>query len=80
MNSYDSPLMDTPKISTLVVDDSADLAEMLAILISGEPDMACVGTLGNADELLQSVEKRQPNVVLLDLTMPGRTIRTSALS
>lgn len=59
-------------ISVLVVDDNADLASMLVNLINGEPDMVCTGALGSADKLLDTIVEIKPDVVLLDLTMPGR--------
>ncbi len=62
----------TEQIGVLVVDDNQDLAEMFAALINGEPDMACTGTLGSADALLETIRDRRPDVVLLDLTMPGK--------
>jgi two-component system, NarL family, response regulator DesR len=62
----------TAKISVLVVDDSDDLASMLILLIGDEPDMTCIGRLPSADALLDTVAQKKPDVVLLDLTMPGR--------
>ena len=64
--------MSERQITVLVVDDNADLASMLVRLIGGEPDMACVGELPCADSLIEMVELRKPNIVLIDLTMPGR--------
>ena len=62
----------TRPIAVLVVDDNRDLASMLQIVIAGEPDMVCVGSLASADTLLETIAKTSPDVVLLDLTMPGR--------
>jgi DNA-binding NarL/FixJ family response regulator len=59
-------------ISVLVVDDSDDLASLLALLIDAEPDMACAGRLARADTLPDVAVCKKPDVVLLDLTMPGR--------
>lgn len=61
-----------PVIKILVVDDSADLAAMWRITVDAEPDMQCVGLLESADHLASSVEALRPDVVLLDLTMPGK--------
>lgn len=64
--------MNAPQISILVVDDNEDMTSMLARIIDGEPDMACVGTLACADELVETIARVAPSVALLDLTMPGR--------
>ncbi|MGH7244762.1 MAG: response regulator [Phycisphaerales bacterium] len=60
------------KTTVLVVEDNDDLALMLQMLISSEDDMTCVGKLANANAVLETVEAQHPNVVLMDLGMPGR--------
>ncbi|HYF13437.1 MAG TPA: response regulator transcription factor [Phycisphaerales bacterium] len=58
-------------IRVLCVDDNTDLAEVVCAAIGAEPDMESVGTLHSANDLRREVESRQPDVVLIDLTMPG---------
>lgn len=58
-------------IRVLVVDDIADIAEMIAQCIDREPDMASVGTLPSADGLARHIATMTPDVVLLDMSMPG---------
>lgn len=65
--------MSDATIEVLIVDDSDDLAQVLEFLIDGEADMRCAGRLCNADGLIESVGDVRPRVVLLDLTMPGRS-------
>jgi len=55
----------------LCVDDSADVADMLARLVRSEPDLESVGTLGSAEGLVDEVIRLRAEVVVLDLTMPG---------
>ena len=55
----------------LCVDDSADIAKMLALLVRREPDMESVGTLGSAEGIVDEVIRLGVEVVVLDLTMPG---------
>jgi DNA-binding NarL/FixJ family response regulator len=42
------------------------------VLIEGESDMIPVGKLASADLLLESLADKRPDVVVMDLTMPGR--------
>lgn len=62
---------DPAKTRVLLVDDSDDLSTVLAILINDEADLTCVGRLPRADELFEQVERLKPDVILMDLTMPG---------
>jgi DNA-binding NarL/FixJ family response regulator len=56
----------------LVVDDAADHARLCVILLGAEHDMEVVGTLNSADQLVETAQRLAPDVVLLDLRMPGR--------
>lgn len=58
-------------IRVLCVDDSRDITEQLALCIAHEPDMESVGSLRSANNLRAELEKLRPDVVLLDLSMPG---------
>jgi DNA-binding NarL/FixJ family response regulator len=60
------------KIRVLLVDDHEDISAVLARCISAEPDMESAGTLNRADELATEVARSRADVVLLDMTMPGR--------
>src|SRR5438552_2900001 len=62
----------TPRIRVLCVDDSQDLCTMFAAFIDSEPDLENVGILNSADGLPEAIKHHRPDVVLLDLTMPGR--------
>ena len=58
-------------IRLLVADDHAVLRAGLRMLFDVQRDMAVVGEAGNGVELLQHARELQPDVVLMDLTMPG---------
>lgn len=58
-------------IRVLCVDDSNALTKALGQLIRTQPDLEDAGALPNADGLLAEVEQRKPDIVLMDLTMPG---------
>ncbi|HEX3246403.1 MAG TPA: response regulator transcription factor [Chloroflexota bacterium] len=58
-------------IRTLVVDDHPVVREGLVATLSDEADLEVVGSAASAEEALQLVESLQPDVVLLDLELPG---------
>jgi two-component system response regulator DesR len=55
----------------MIVDDTTELTRLYCKAVNQEPDMECVGTLPCADHLEEAVGKSRPDVVVLDLTMPG---------
>lgn len=61
----------TDETRILVVDDHALLREGLVMLIEDEPGLTVCGTAGSADEALQQLEDLAPDLVTLDLSMPG---------
>ena len=54
----------------LVVDDAANLRELLTILLDVEDDFEVVGTAADGAEAIAAAERLQPDIVLLDLAMP----------
>lgn len=62
----------SPKIRVLFVDDSPDITAALGGCIDHEPDMESAGSLASADDLASEIRTRRADVVLIDMTMPGR--------
>jgi DNA-binding NarL/FixJ family response regulator/succinate dehydrogenase/fumarate reductase flavoprotein subunit len=62
--------MTTP-IRVVLADDHAVLRAGLRALLNAEPDIEVVGEAANGAEALRQVEALQPNVIVMDLTMPG---------
>ena len=60
------------RIRVLCVEDEAVIALDLQHSINKSPDMLCVGWLSKADALAEEIQAKSPDVVLLDLSMPGR--------
>ncbi|HRP04293.1 MAG TPA: response regulator transcription factor, partial [Opitutaceae bacterium] len=56
----------------LLVDDHPFMRAGLAQLIDRQPDLVVCGEAGNPAEALQLLPKLEPDLVLSDLTMPGR--------
>lgn len=65
--------MSVPALSCLVVDDEPLAAERLAGLLAALPDCRVAGTAGNAAEAYALVSTLRPDLVLLDITMPGES-------
>lgn len=59
------------KIRVVVADDHTIFREGLRKLLSLEPDLDVVGEAENGPRTVELVEKLKPDVVLLDLRMPG---------
>ena len=60
-------------IRIVVVDDHAVVRSGLRLLLDAEPDMEVVGDAGNARDAIFEVRAAKPDVVLLDVVMPGET-------
>jgi DNA-binding NarL/FixJ family response regulator len=58
-------------IRILVVDDHAVVRQGLVSLLEDGQEMECVGTAGDAAGALELTEQLRPDVVMLDLSMPG---------
>ena len=59
------------KIKLLLVDDHEIVRAGLRMLFAAEPDMEIVGQVGSGDEAVQSAQNLAPDVVIMDVTMPG---------
>ena len=60
-------------IRVLVADDHGIVREGLRRLIESEEDVRVCSEAGDGREVLEQVEKHQPDVVVLDITMPRMT-------
>jgi two-component system response regulator DevR len=58
-------------IPVALVDDHALVRLGLKTLIDDQPDMQVIGEAGTAAEALQMVERLHPQVVLMDIRLPG---------
>ncbi len=60
-------------IRVLVVDDSVFMRSMLRSALSSQDDIEVVATAQNGQEGLKKIEQHSPDVVTLDIEMPGIT-------
>jgi DNA-binding NarL/FixJ family response regulator len=58
-------------IRILAVDDHALLRKGLAAVVNAEPDMKLVAEASNGEEAIERFRIHRPDVVLMDLQMPG---------
>jgi DNA-binding NarL/FixJ family response regulator len=63
--------MTNGKIRVLIVDDHAILREGVRALLQLHPDLEVTGEASNGKEALEAVERLDPDVVLMDIAMPG---------
>ncbi|HUS13908.1 MAG TPA: response regulator transcription factor [Chloroflexia bacterium] len=61
----------TPPIRILLADDHPVVRDGLAAILSTQPDFAVVGTAANGAEAVVLAQDLVPDVMLLDLAMPG---------
>ena len=54
-----------------IVEDDAGMREGLAILIDGAPGYCCAGSYGSLEEAFPSIGGARPDVLLLDINLPG---------
>jgi len=61
----------TSKIRIVIADDHAVLRESLGALLSTQPEFHVEGLASNGQEALAQVQQHHPDVLVLDLFMPG---------
>jgi len=59
------------KIRTLVVDDHTLIRQGIVGLLESQPDIDVVGQAGTGQEALEATRSLAPEVVLMDVAMPG---------
>jgi two-component system, NarL family, response regulator NreC len=63
--------MTTGQIRVLIVDDHAILREGVRALLQMHPDLEVCGEAADGKQALAAVERLDPDVVLMDIAMPG---------
>ena len=58
-------------IRVLIADDHAILREGIKVLLQGQDDLAVVGEAGDGRQAVQRCQELRPDVVLMDIAMPG---------
>jgi two-component system LytT family response regulator len=61
------------KLEILIVDDTPLSRQRTRRYLSGEPDAEIAGECGDAESALEAIRMLKPNLLLLDVQMPGMT-------
>ena len=60
-----------PKIRVLIVDDAVVIRKLLGSCLSEDPELEVVGTAGDGASALARLAELKPDIVTLDIEMPG---------
>ncbi|MDR1514114.1 MAG: chemotaxis response regulator protein-glutamate methylesterase [Synergistaceae bacterium] len=60
------------KIRVLIVDDSAFMRKVIGDILSSNPAIEIAGRVKNGDEALKCLRESAPDVITLDVEMPGK--------
>jgi DNA-binding NarL/FixJ family response regulator len=58
-------------IKVAIFEDNRSLREGLATMIGGTSNFQCVGAFPNCNNLLKNISQSKPDVILMDIEMPG---------
>jgi DNA-binding NarL/FixJ family response regulator len=74
-NSFTKPILNNPETETpirvLVVDDHPSMRMGLIALVNGQKEMEVIAEASDGEEAIEVYEDVMPDVVLMDLRMPG---------
>lgn len=59
------------KLRILIVDDEPLARERVRAMLRSEPSAEIIGECGNGPDAIEAIRKGRPNVVFLDMQMPG---------
>jgi DNA-binding NarL/FixJ family response regulator len=58
-------------IYVIIVEDKDNIREGLCMLINGTEDYRCIGVYKDCESMLEEVEEKNPDVMLMDIGLPG---------
>ncbi len=67
-----SPQKNNPKLRRVaIVEDDSGLREQLERILKSAPGVSCAGTFGSGEKALEGMVAVQPDVILMDINLPG---------
>ncbi len=61
----------SPTVRVFIIEDTVPIRQALELLLNGSPGYTCTGTAGSVEEVLDAPAGLAPDVVLLDVELPG---------
>ena len=58
-------------VTVSIVEDNAGMRESFALVLNGAPNLRCLGAYATGEEALRSIPAAPPDVVLMDVHLPG---------
>src|SRR5438874_4331529 len=69
----DASMQEQKKLRVLIVDDEPLARQRIVDMLSGESGVEVVGEVGDGVEAVEAIRSLKPDVVFLDVQMPGKT-------
>ncbi|WP_438481054.1 LytR/AlgR family response regulator transcription factor [Oleiharenicola lentus] len=63
----------TATIRTLIIDDEVLARENVAVLLQADSEIEIIGQCGTGPQAVEAIKKQRPDLVFLDVQMPGMT-------
>jgi len=60
-------------VKVVIADDHPFIREGVKKVVNSKTDLEVIGEAENGNELLDILEEKEPNIVILDITMPGKS-------
>lgn len=67
-----------PRVRVLIVEDSRAIRDSLKSMLASEPAIAVVGECGDGEEAVRRARELRPDVILMDINLPGMDGLTAA--
>lgn len=58
-------------IEVIIVDDQEIIRQSLEMMLTSKPGIHVIGTAGDGHEAIRQVRQKKPDVILMDIQMPG---------
>lgn len=69
--TFEDTTQQTVAITVMIVEDRAGIRKSIANIINGTEGLRCIGAYSTAEEALKALEKTVPDVLLMDIGLPG---------